>query len=101
MPDTGEPQQSVVSSSDKRSKRRRVASKENGKTKSRVPQIFTPFRAIGIVSNHVPPAIQVRGKSYIVTTCVGKSFQTYDVIITVSMLTVVCKVEFIVCGRGH
>ena len=35
------------------------------------------------------------------TTCVGKSFQTYDVIITVSMLTVVCKVEFIVCGRGH
>jgi U3 small nucleolar RNA-associated protein 21 len=81
MPDTGEPQTAVASST----KRRKVASKENGTEKSRVPQIFTPFRAIGIVSNQVPPAVQVRGKSYIVTTCVGKAFQTYDVSILLSL----------------
>ena len=73
MPDTG--QIPFVS------KRRKVASNETAATKalSKVPQIFTPFRAIGIVANHVPPAVQVRGKSYHVTTCIGKSFQTYDV----------------------
>jgi len=63
------------------SKRRRVAQKAaiDTKPRAKVPQVFTPFRAIGIVANHIPPAIQVRGKAYHVTTCVGKSFQTYDV----------------------
>ena len=63
------------------SKRRKVDT-QNPVTQSprvKVPQIFSPFRAIGIVANQVPPAIQVRGKAYHVTTCVGKSFQTYDV----------------------
>lgn len=62
------------------SKRRKVGSTDIVPAPSRVPQVFSPFRAIGIVSNHVPPAIQVRGKAYHVTTCVGKSFQTYDVV---------------------
>jgi U3 small nucleolar RNA-associated protein 21 len=63
------------------SKRRKIASNEavTAAPPSKVPQIFAPFRAIGIVANHVPPALQVRGKAYHVTTCVGKSFQTYDV----------------------
>ena len=63
------------------SKRRRVDTNDNigPSAHVKVPQIFSPFRAIGIVANHVPPAIQVRGKAYHVTTCVGKSFQTYDV----------------------
>lgn len=63
------------------SKRRRVGSKETAtiKSASKVPQIFSPFRSIGIVANQVAPAVQVRGKAYHVTTCVGKSFQTYDV----------------------
>lgn len=62
------------------SKRRKVVGQETIATRSsRVPQIFTPFRAIGIVANQVPPAVQARGNAYHVTTCVGKSFQTYDV----------------------
>jgi hypothetical protein len=60
-------------------KRRKVVGQDDSTVSRRVPQIFTPFRSIGIVSNHIPPALQVRGKSYQVTTCVGKSFQTYDV----------------------
>jgi U3 small nucleolar RNA-associated protein 21 len=72
MPDTAQ----LPSAS---SKRRRVVDKETTKSGPQVPRVFSPFRAIGIVANHVPPAIQVRGKSYIVTTSVGKSFQTYDV----------------------
>ena len=62
------------------SKRRKVVSNDTAvKSSSKVPQIFAPFRSIGIVANHIPPAVQVRGKAYHVTTCVGKSFQTYDV----------------------
>ena len=73
MPDTGQLSKS--------SKRQKVTPKETlpEKSSSKVPQIFTSFRAIGIVANHVPPTIQVLGKTYHVTTCVGKSFQTYDV----------------------
>jgi hypothetical protein len=72
MPDTGQ--------KDIPSKRQRVAPsvEENG-ARGKVPQIFTPFRAIGIVANQVPPAVHVRGKAYHVTTCVAKSFHTYDV----------------------
>jgi hypothetical protein len=86
------------------SKRRKFASKETVAIKphSKVPQIFSPFRAIGIVANQVPAAVQVRGKAYHVTTCVGKSFQTYDVCLLVKIpLKAVCEVKFIVCGRGN
>jgi len=85
------------------SKRRKVASQEGSvaKSSSKVPQIFAPFRSIGIVANHVPPAVQVRGKAYHVTTCVGKSFQTYDVCSAYDFLTsIVCKVKFTFCRRG-
>jgi len=61
------------------SKRRKVDSNETTSKPSKVPQIFSPFRTIGVVSNHVPPSIQVRGKAYLVTTSVGKAFQTWDV----------------------
>ena len=83
------------------SKRRKIASNETAvaKTSSKVPQIFAPFRSIGIVANHVPPAVQVRGKAYHVTTCVGKSFQTYDVRSSCNYLTcAVCEVKFAICG---
>ena len=84
------------------SKRRKVTSYDTAvKSSSKVPQIFAPFRSIGIVANHVPPAIQVRGKAYHVTTCVGKSFQTYDVCPFYYLLTSsVCKAESVVCRRG-
>ncbi|KAL4237143.1 WD repeat-containing protein 36 [Mactra antiquata] len=43
-------------------------------------KIFTGFRALGFVSNHVPLAVryhQKHNENYIVT-CVGKSFHTYN-----------------------
>ncbi|BFZ63815.1 rRNA-processing protein utp21 [Saitoella coloradoensis] len=44
----------------------------------RPSRIFSPFRSIGHVSNHTPLDIQVRGAQYLVTTSVGRAFQTYD-----------------------
>ena len=90
MPDTAQ----LPSSS----KRRKLLEKESIAAKpSRVPQIFAPFRAIGIVANHVAPAIQPRGKAYLVTTCVGKSVQTYDVNDFCNIcLTIVYETEFVV-----
>lgn len=53
-------------------------------------RIFAPFRVcsamidaltktLGHVSNDVPFQIQARGQRFYVTTCVGNTFQTYDV----------------------
>ncbi|EPY49916.1 U3 snoRNP-associated protein Utp21 [Schizosaccharomyces cryophilus OY26] len=44
----------------------------------RKSRIFAPFRSIGYVSNQIPFDIEVRGTHFLVTTCVGNSFQTYD-----------------------
>lgn len=41
-------------------------------------KIFSPFRAIGNVTNHVPFAIGTLGTSYYVVTSVGRSYQIYD-----------------------
>lgn len=44
-------------------------------------KIFTGYRALGYVSNHVPLAIryQEKTKEHYVITSVGKSFHTYNV----------------------
>ena len=41
-------------------------------------QIFSPFRAVGYVSNHVPFVLDVKGSESFVTTVVGKSFHIYN-----------------------
>ena len=44
-------------------------------------KVFTPYRALGLTSNHVPLDIRYNAKhkeNYVVT-CVGKSFHTYNV----------------------
>lgn len=41
--------------------------------------LFSPFRTIGYVSNHVPFDVMIRGTSFLVSTCVGRNIQTYDV----------------------
>lgn len=43
-------------------------------------KIFTGFRALGFVSNHVPLAVRYhqKHKENYVVTCVGKSFHTYN-----------------------
>jgi len=44
-------------------------------------KIFTGYRALGFVSNHVPLAVRYhqKHKEHYVVTCVGKSFYTYNV----------------------
>ena len=40
-------------------------------------QIFNPYRAIGICSNHVPLVAQSLGSDTFVVTAVGKAFHVY------------------------
>lgn len=44
----------------------------------RYSKIFSPFRAIGHVSNGIPFAIGTLGATFYIVTIVGKSFQIYD-----------------------
>eukprot|EP00794_Sanderia_malayensis_P006767 gene6767-7529_t len=41
-------------------------------------RVFSSYRAIGYISNHVPLALQVRGADHFVTTVVGKTFHIYN-----------------------
>jgi hypothetical protein len=59
------------------SKKRRV---ENAKKSANHSKIYQPFRAIGYVTNEIPYVINNLGQDYFLTTCVGNSFQTYNVI---------------------
>ncbi|CEP16590.1 hypothetical protein [Parasitella parasitica] len=57
-------------------KKRRV---ENGAKKdSNHSKIYQPFRAIGYVTNEIPYVVNNHGQEYFLTTCVGSSFQTYN-----------------------
>ena len=56
-------------------KKRRLEKRQSPKHS----RIYQPFRAIGYVTNDVPYVINSLGQSYLLTTCVGRSFQTYDV----------------------
>ncbi|KAI8333218.1 Utp21 specific WD40 associated putative domain-containing protein [Blakeslea trispora] len=57
-------------------KKRRV---EDGIKKStNHSKIYQPFRAIGYVTNEIPYVINNFGQEYFLTTCVGNSFQTYN-----------------------
>ena len=42
-------------------------------------QLFSPFRALGYISNGVPLALQALGNESFVATVVGKSFHLYNV----------------------
>eukprot|EP00112_Aurelia_sp_Birch-Aquarium-sp1_P004784 Seg1542.8 transcript_id=Seg1542.8/GoldUCD/mRNA.D3Y31 product="U3 small nucleolar RNA-associated protein 21" protein_id=Seg1542.8/GoldUCD/D3Y31 len=41
-------------------------------------RVLSPFRAVGVISNHVALSIQVRGTEHFVTTAVGKTFHIYN-----------------------
>ncbi|KAK9455761.1 Utp21 specific WD40 associated putative domain-containing protein [Dipodascopsis uninucleata] len=63
------------------SKRRRVEGDNgsgNGRERKFASNIFAPFRSLGHVTNSVPFSVSTLGQSYIITTCIGKSFQIYD-----------------------
>lgn len=51
-------------------------------------QLFSPFRALGYVSNGVPLALQALGSEHFVATVVGRSFHLYNVSITLILLIV-------------
>lgn len=58
-------------------KKRRV---DNEKKKTvNHSKIYQPFRAIGYVTNEIPYVINNHGQEYFLTSCVGNSFQTYNV----------------------
>lgn len=40
--------------------------------------LFSPFRALGYITDDVPFSVQRRGKETYVTVSVGKSWQTYS-----------------------
>ena len=42
-------------------------------------QLFSPFRALGFVANHVPLALQSQGTENLVTTAIGPAFHVYNV----------------------
>ena len=42
-------------------------------------QVFSPFRALGYISNGVPLALQALGNEHFVATVVGRSFHLYNV----------------------
>ncbi|KAK9464493.1 Utp21 specific WD40 associated putative domain-containing protein [Lipomyces arxii] len=58
------------------SKKIRLAGLESHKTAS--SRIFSPFRALGHVTNSVPFSVSNLGQKFIITTCVGTAFQIYD-----------------------
>ena len=41
-------------------------------------RIYQPFRSIGNITNNVPFDIQIKGTQFLLTTCIGRSIQTYD-----------------------
>lgn len=46
--------------------------------KPRASKVFSPFRALGNVTNEIPLAIGTLGSTFYIVTSVGKSFQIYD-----------------------
>jgi hypothetical protein len=58
---------------------KRLKTTTNEPKKPKHSKIFQPFRAIGYVTNDVPYVINQLGQDYFLTTCVGTSFQTYNV----------------------
>lgn len=45
--------------------------------------LFAPFRAVGLITDDVPFAVQRRGKETYVTLSVGKSWQVRAIVITI------------------
>ncbi|EIN07245.1 Utp21-domain-containing protein [Punctularia strigosozonata HHB-11173 SS5] len=70
---------------DIRPRKRVKTSRENRPTKSQQPGIFAPFRALGLVTNHVPFALQTRsfkgatdGPRVHILTCLGRSWALWE-----------------------
>ena len=54
---------------------------------SSTSKIFTVFRALGLINNHVPITVRYHKKlkEHFVVTCVGNSFHVYNVSISINL----------------
>jgi len=64
---------------------RKRARQHGPATKSKEPRLFAPFRALGLITNHVPFTLQTRsfkgaseGPRIHILTCLGKSWALWD-----------------------
>ncbi len=68
-----------------RKKIRRTASSTSAQKQRAEPRLFVPFRALGLVTNHVPFVLQTRsykgatdGPRVHILTCLGKSWALWE-----------------------
>ena len=55
-----------------------VEAKSHGEKKNQL--FFSPYRAVGFVSNHVPLDLVAKGTDHFVVTSVGKSYHMYNIV---------------------
>ena len=55
-----------------------VGTKSHGEKSKQ--QIFTPYRAVGFVSNHIPLDLVAKGTDHFAVTSVGKSYHLYNIV---------------------
>lgn len=65
--------------------RKRVRVERDSKTGKQGPRLFAPFRALGLITNHVPFVLQTRsykgqteGPSLHLVTCLGKAWAMWE-----------------------
>lgn len=58
--------------------KRRKLEEPSAVSLSKPSRIFSPFRALGNVSNEIPFALGTLGSTFYIVTSVGRSFQIYD-----------------------
>ena len=45
---------------------------------TKIKHLYSPFRALGYITDHVPICIQQRGQTFAITTSIGSTFHIYD-----------------------
>lgn len=65
--------------------RKRVRVEQASKSSRQEPRLFAPFRALGLITNHVPFVLQTRsykgqtdGPSLHLVTCLGKAWAMWE-----------------------
>ena len=65
--------------------RKRVRIEQTSKPTAKEPRLFAPFRALGLITNHVPFVLQTRsykgavdGPTLHLVTCLGKAWAMWE-----------------------
>ncbi|TFK55069.1 Utp21-domain-containing protein [Heliocybe sulcata] len=82
---TAIPESGHVAVPPRKRRRSKVSESVNGDNKPEQPRLFAPFRALGLVTNHVPFVLQTRsfkgateGPRTHILTCLGKSWALWE-----------------------